>query len=124
MNISLPFEQHPNPYITPKFNFEFHYFYMRKLWFMYYAKALIVFPGGFGTLDELLELLTLVQTKKVRKPLLIVLYGKSYWKKIIRFDEMLKAGMISKPDLSLFTYTDSPRTAFNYLKKELPKMLV
>lgn len=124
LNISLPFEQNPNPYITPKFNFEFHYFYMRKLWFMYYAKALIVFPGGFGTLDELLELLTLVQTKKVHKPLLIILYGKAYWKKIIRFDEMVKTGMISKKDLELFTYADTPRTAFNYLKKELPKTLV
>jgi hypothetical protein len=124
LNISLPFEQQPNPYITPKFNFEFHYFYMRKLWFMYYAKALIVFPGGFGTMDELLELLTLVQTQKVHKPLLILLYGKTYWKNIIRFDEMVKAGMISKKDLELFTYVDTPKTAFYYLKKRLPKMLV
>ena len=90
LNISLPFERNPNPYITPKFNFEFHYFYMRKLWFMYYAKALVVFPGGFGTLDELFELLTLMQTGKITKPLLIVLYGESYWKNIINLTGFLK----------------------------------
>jgi len=124
LNISLPFEQNPNPYITPKFNFEFHYFYMRKLWFMYYAKALVVFPGGFGTLDELFELLTLVQTGKITKPLLIVLYRESYWKNIINFNGLLEAGMISEEDLSLFTYVNNPIAAFEFLKDELPKHLV
>ena len=124
LNISLRFEQNPNPYITPKFNFEFHYFYMRKLWFMYYAKALIVFPGGFGTLDELFELLTLVQTGKITKPLLIVLYRESYWKNIINFNGLLEAGMISEEDLSLFTYVNNPIAAFEFLKDELPKHLV
>lgn len=124
LNISLPFEQNPNPYITPKFNFEFHYFYMRKLWLMYYAKALVVFPGGFGTLDELFELLTLVQTRKIIKSLLIVLYGELYWKNIINFNGLLEAGMISEKDLSLFTYVNSPRAAFEFLRDELPKHLV
>ncbi len=124
LNISLPFERNPNPYITPKFNFEFHYFYMRKLWFMYYAKALVVFPGGFGTLDELFELLTLVQTGKITKPLLIVLYGELYWKNIINFDGLLEAGMISEEDLSLFTCVNSTKAAFEFLKNELPKHLV
>ena len=124
LNISLPFEQTANPYITPKFNFEFHYFYMRKLWFMYYAKALIVFPGGFGTLDELFELLTLVQTGKITKPLLIVLYGELYWRNIINFDGLLEAGMISEEDLSLFTYVNNPKAAFEFLKNELPRHLV
>ncbi|NIS62800.1 MAG: TIGR00730 family Rossman fold protein, partial [Proteobacteria bacterium] len=124
LNISLPFERNPNPYITPKFNFEFHYFYMRKLWFMYYAKALVVFPGGFGTLDELFELLTLVQTGKITKPLLIVLYRESYWKNIINFNGLLEAGMISEEDLSLFTYVNNPIAAFEFLKDELPKHLV
>lgn len=124
LNISLPFERNPNPYITPKFNLEFHYFYMRKLWFMYYAKALVVFPGGFGTLDELFELLTLVQTGKITKPLLIVLYGELYWRNIINFDGLLEAGMISEEDLSLFTYVNNPKAAFEFLKNELPKHLV
>jgi uncharacterized protein (TIGR00730 family) len=124
LNISLPFEQKANPYITPKYNFEFHYFYMRKLWFMYYAKALVVFPGGFGTLDELFELLTLMQTRKITKPLLIVLYGESYWKNIINFNGLLEAGMISEKDLSLFSYVNSPKAAFQFLKDELPKHLV
>jgi len=124
LNISLRFERNPNPYITPKFNFEFHYFYMRKLWFMYYAKALVVFPGGFGTLDELFELLTLVQTGKITKPLLIVLYRESYWKNIINFNGLLEAGMISEEDLSLFTYVNNPIAAFEFLKDELPKHLV
>jgi uncharacterized protein (TIGR00730 family) len=124
LNISLPFERNPNPYITPKFNFEFHYFYMRKLWFMYYAKALVVFPGGFGTLDELFELLTLVQTGKITKPLLIVLYGEVYWRNIINFDGLLEAGMISEEDLSLFTYVNNPKAAFEFLKNELPRHLL
>ena len=91
---------------------------------MYYAKALVVFPGGFGTLDELFELLTLVQTGKITKPLLIVLYGELYWKNIINFDGLLEAGMISEEDLSLFTYVNNPIAAFEFLKDELPKHLV
>jgi hypothetical protein len=97
---------------------------MRKLWFMYYAKALVVFPGGFGTLDELFELLTLVQTGKITKPLLIVLYGESYWKNIINFNGLLEAGMISEEDLSLFSYANNPKAAFKFLKDKLPKHLV
>lgn len=124
LNISLAYEQHPNPYITPKFNFEFHYFYMRKLWFMYHAKALVVFPGGFGTMDELFELLTLVQTRKITKPLLIVLYGERYWKKIINFKGLIEAGMISEEDLALFSYVNTPKGAFEFLKHKLPRILV
>jgi hypothetical protein len=124
LNISLPFEQHQNPYITPKFNFEFHYFYMRKLWFMYYAKAMVVFPGGFGTMDELFELLTLVQTRKITKPLLIVLYGEQYWKNIINFKGLFEAGMICEEDLASFSYVNTPNAAFEFLKHGLPGILV
>ena len=124
LNISLPFEQKPNSYITPKFNFEFHYFYMRKLWFMYYAKAVIVFPGGFGTMDELFELLTLMQTEKIIKPLRILLYGEHFWNNIINFKGLLEARTISEEDLSLFKFVDNPKDAFEYLKLELPKILL
>ena len=89
LNIGLPFEQFPNPYITPELSFEFHYFFMRKFWFAYLAKALVVFPGGFGTLDELMELLTLTQTQKLAKKMAIVLYGSAYWKEIINFDALV-----------------------------------
>ena len=90
LNIGLPFEQFPNPYITPELSFEFHYFFMRKFWFAYLAKALVVFPGGFGTLDEMMEMLTLVQTQKLAKKMTIVLYGSSYWKEIVNFDALVK----------------------------------
>jgi hypothetical protein len=119
LNIGLPFEQFPNPYITPELSFEFHYFFMRKFWFAYLAKALVVFPGGFGTLDELMELLTLTQTQKLAKKMTIVLYGKSYWKEIVNFDALLKYGMISPEDLDLFHYADDPETAFELLKTGL-----
>ena len=119
LNIGLPFEQFPNPYITPELSFEFHYFFMRKFWFAYLAKALVVFPGGFGTLDELMELLTLSQTQKLAKKLTIVLYGSSYWKEIVNFDALVKHGMISPEDLNLFTYADDPETAFGALKQGL-----
>ena len=89
LNINLPFEQFPNPYITPSLNFEFHYFFMRKFWFAYLAKALVIFPGGFGTLDELFEILTLAQTEKLAKKIVVVIYGSKYWKKIINFDAMV-----------------------------------
>jgi uncharacterized protein (TIGR00730 family) len=119
LNIGLPFEQLPNPYITPELCFEFHYFFMRKFWFAYLAKALVVFPGGFGTLDELMELLTLTQTEKLAKKMDIVLYGSSYWKEIINFDALVKYGTISPEDLNLFQYADDPASAFEILKKGL-----
>lgn len=119
LNIGLPFEQRPNPYITPALSFEFHYFFMRKFWFAYLAKALVVFPGGFGTLDELTEILTLVQTKKLRKKILILLYGESFWKEVINFDALVKHGMIAAEDLNLFQFADSPAAAFDFLKQGL-----
>jgi len=119
LNIGLPFEQLPNPYITPELNFEFHYFFMRKFWFAYLAKALVVFPGGFGTMDELMELLTLTQTQKLAKKITVVLYGSNYWKEIINFDALVKYDMISPNDLRLFEYADDPRTAFELLKTGL-----
>jgi len=119
LNIGLPFEQFPNPYITPELCFEFHYFFMRKFWFAYLAKALVVFPGGFGTLDELMEILTLTQTQKLAKKMTVVLYGSSYWKEIINFDALVRHGMISPEDLNLFQYADDPQTAFDILKAGL-----
>ena len=119
LNIGLPFEQLPNPYITPELSFEFHYFFMRKFWFAYLSKALIVFPGGYGTMDELMELLTLTQTQKLAKKITIVLYGSAYWKEIINFDALVKYGMISPEDLELFQYADDPQTAFELLKTAL-----
>ena len=109
LNIGLPFEQWPNPYVTPELSFEFHYFFMRKFWFAYLAKALVVFPGGFGTLDELSELLTLAQTEKLAKKIVIVLYGSSFWKEILNFDALVRYGMISEEDLQLFQVADDPR---------------
>src|SRR5581483_11019760 len=94
LNIGLPHEQRPNPYITPGLGFEFHYFFMRKLWFAHLARALVVFPGGFGTLDELTEILTLAQTRKLARPIVILLYGSAYWREIINFDALVKHGMI------------------------------
>ncbi len=119
LNIGLPFEQLPNPYITPELSFEFHYFFMRKFWFAYLSKALVVFPGGYGTMDELMELLTLTQTQKLAKKMMILLYGSSYWKEIINFDALVKYGMISPEDLNLFQYADDPATAFELLKASL-----
>ena len=119
LNIGLPFEQLPNPFITPELSFEFHYFFMRKFWFAYLSKALVVFPGGFGTMDELMELLTLTQTQKLAKKITIVLYGSSYWKEIINFDALLKYEMISPEDMDLFQYADDPQEAFAILKEGL-----
>ena len=109
LNIALPFEQSPNPYITPSLNLEFHYFFMRKFWFAYLAKALVIFPGGFGTLDELFEALTLIQTKKIRN-FPVVLFGKNYWSGMLAWmhDIMLPAGKISEHDMEMFHITDSP----------------
>ncbi len=115
LNIGLPFEQWPNPYITPELCFEFHYFFMRKFWFAYLAKALVVFPGGFGTLDELSEILTLAQTRKLEKKMVILLYGSSFWKEVLNFDALVRYGMISPEDLDLFQYADDPDTAVRLL---------
>lgn len=123
LNISLPFEQEPNPYISKELAFEFHYFFIRKFWFAYLAKALIVFPGGFGTIDEMMELLTLVQTHKITKPLPIIIYGTRYWKKIINFDALASLGMIAEDDLRLFRFADTPEDAFAILTQELEKLL-
>jgi uncharacterized protein (TIGR00730 family) len=121
LNIGLPFEQFPNPYITPELSFEFHYFFMRKFWFAYLAKALVVFPGGFGTMDELMELLTLTQTQKLAKKMTILLYGSKYWKEVINFEALVRYGTISPEDLNLFEYADDPQTAFEILKRDLEK---
>ena len=119
LNIGLPFEQFPNPYITPELSFEFHYFFMRKFWFAYLAKALVVFPGGFGTMDEMMEILTLTQTQKLAKRMTILLYGSDYWKEIINFEALVKYGMIAREDLNLFQFADDPATAFELLKTGL-----
>ena len=119
LNIHLPFEQMPNPYITPELNFEFHYFFMRKLWFAYLAKALVVFPGGFGTFDELFEILTLAQTEKLAKKIVVVIYGSEYWKKVINFEALVESGVISPKDLNLFKMCDDPQEAFEYLRAGL-----
>lgn len=121
LNISLAFEQEPNKYISEELNFEFHYFFMRKFWFVYLAKALVMFPGGFGTLDEAMEVLTLLQTGKIKKQMTVVLYGAEYWKTIIDFDALVKYGVISKTDLNLFKFADTPREAYQYLVRELTK---
>jgi uncharacterized protein (TIGR00730 family) len=121
LNINLPFEQNPNPHITPSLNFEFHYFFMRKFWFAYLAKALVIFPGGFGTLDELFEIMTLAQTEKLAKKIFVVIYGSEYWNKVINFQAMADAGVISPQDLDLFKMVDSPEEGFEFLKENLAK---
>ena len=121
LNIMLPFEQRPNPYITPALNFNFHYFFMRKFWFAYLAKALVVFPGGFGTLDEMFELLTLDQTQKLAKPITVVIYGSSYWKSVVNFELLADKGAISPKDLDLFQFADTPEDAFAILKDGLTR---
>jgi uncharacterized protein (TIGR00730 family) len=121
LNINLPFEQNPNPYITPSLNFEFHYFFMRKFWFAYLAKALVIFPGGFGTMDELFEILTLAQTDKLAKKILVVIYGSEYWKRIINFQAFVDAGTVSPEDLDLLTFVNSPEEGFAFLRDGLTK---
>jgi uncharacterized protein (TIGR00730 family) len=121
LNINLPYEQMPNCFSSPELNLEFHYFFMRKLWFAYLAKALIVFPGGFGTFDELFEILTLAQTEKLAKKILVVLYGHEYWSRVVNFEAMIEMGVISPEDLNLFKVVDSPEEGFAYLKEELTK---
>jgi uncharacterized protein (TIGR00730 family) len=122
LSISLPMEESANPFITPELSLEFHYFFMRKFWFIYLAKALVIFPGGFGTLDELFETLTLIQTGKVLKKMPILIYGTEYWNRIINFGNMAKYGVISKTDLDLIHFCDSVDDAFDYLKKELTRL--
>jgi len=119
LNIRLPFEQRPNPYITPELNFEFHYFFMRKFWFAYLAKALVVFPGGFGTLDEMFELLTLSQTHKLAKQMPIIIYGSEYWKGVINLDLLAEKGAIAVKDKELFQFADTPEAAFKLLREGL-----
>jgi uncharacterized protein (TIGR00730 family) len=121
LNIKLPFEQMPNRYITPALNFEFHYFFMRKYWFAYLAKALVVFPGGFGTLDEMFEILTLSQTQKLAKKITVVLYGSSYWEKVINLDILVDKGAISPRDRELFQIADTPEDAFEILRDGLTR---
>src|SRR5246127_2856391 len=121
LHINLPFEQNPNPHITPALNFEFHYFFMRKFWFAYLAKALVIFPGGFGTMDELFEILTLAQTDKLAKKILVIIYGSEYWNRIINFQAFVDAGTVSPPDLELFKMSDSPEEAFAFLRDGLTK---
>ncbi len=121
-NIQLPFEQKPNPYITPELNFDFHYFFVRKFWFVYLAKAIVMFPGGFGTLDEMMEVLTLVQTGRVTKKMSVVLYGKAFWNKLINFQHLADTGMISPQDLKLFRVCDTVDEAFDFITKSLVKI--
>ena len=121
LNIQLPFEQHPNQFITPSLNFQFHYFFMRKFWFAYLAKGLVIFPGGFGTMDELFEILTLAQTDKLAKKILVVIYGSEYWNKIINFQAFVDAGAASPLDLELFKIVDHPTEAFEFLRDGLTK---
>jgi uncharacterized protein (TIGR00730 family) len=122
LGISIPNEQSSNPYISHRLNFEFHYFFIRKFWFVYLAKAFVVFPGGFGTMDELFEILTLVQTKKVTKSLPIVLYGSEYWKEVINIDAMARYGTISPEDRDLVKILDTPEETFEYLSRELTRL--
>jgi uncharacterized protein (TIGR00730 family) len=116
LNIGLPHEQQPNPYVTRQLTFEFHYFFMRKLWFAHLARALVVFPGGFGTLDELTEILTLMQTRKIARRIPIVLYGSTYWNEIINFDALVRHRMIDDEDLALFQFADDPAAALGLLQ--------
>ena len=117
LNIGLPHEQRPNPFTPRELSFEFHYFFMRKLWFANLARAMVVFPGGFGTLDEFFEILTLAQTKKLDRPIPIVLYGPDYWNEIVNFEALARHGLIDREDLSLFDFADDPATALALLEK-------
>jgi uncharacterized protein (TIGR00730 family) len=121
LNIRLPYEQMPNRYITPELNFEFHYFFMRKYWFAYMSKALVIFPGGFGTLDELFEILTLAQTEKLAKKILVVIYGRKYWERVLNLQALVDSGSISPQDLDLFRMVDSVEEGFEFLRDGLTR---
>ena len=119
LNIELPFEQGQNRYVTPGLGFDFHYFFMRKFWFAYLSKALVIFPGGFGTMDELFEFLTLSQTRKLSRKLAVIMYGSKYWNELLDFRPMVTWEAIGKDDLKCLTFCDSPDDAFQHLKKHL-----
>src|SRR5215475_14341634 len=119
LNIGLPQEQRPNPYITPGLSFEFHYFFMRKLWFAHLAQALVAFPGGFGTFDELFEILTLAQTQKLDRSIPVLLYGTEYWREVINFEALVRHGTIAAEDLELFSFVDDPQSALALLKAKI-----
>jgi uncharacterized protein (TIGR00730 family) len=123
LNIKLPFEQHPNPYIDDDLNLQFRYFFIRKYWFMKMARALVVFPGGFGTLDEMFELLTLIQTKKYGDKMPVVIYGSKYWNKVINWNYIADTGMIDKEDLKLFHFCDTVEDAYNVITTALEKTM-
>jgi len=123
LNISLPFEQTDNPYITRRLSFEFHYFFMRKFWFSYLAKAFVIMPGGFGTLDEFFEIMTLIQTDKISPPPPIVLFGTEYWNSVLKLEPMVEYGTISRTDLDLWFRTDSVDEAYEYLTGKLAEVL-
>jgi len=119
LNIHLPFEQQANPYISSHLNFEFHYFFIRKFWFVYMAKAIVMFPGGFGTLDEMMEVLTLIQTERMTKKIVLVLYGAEFWSRVLNMDYLVQTGMISAADLNLFKICSTVDEAFEYVTKGL-----
>ncbi len=123
LNIRLPHEQHPNPYITPELNLEFHYFFMRKFWFAYLAKALVIFPGGFGTMDEMFEIVTLAQTQKLAKNITILIYGTEYWNSVLNIEALIEKGAVSAKDRALFHFADTPEDAFHILREGLSKEL-
>jgi uncharacterized protein (TIGR00730 family) len=121
LNIRLPFEQGANPFISDGLHFEFHYFFMRKFWFAYLAKALVVFPGGFGTLDEMFEILTLMQTNKLAKQIQVILYGSEYWDRVLAFEPLVEWGAIADTDIALMQRADTPQAAFELLKEHLTR---
>jgi hypothetical protein len=123
LNISLPEEQTANAFITPELSLEFHYFFMRKLWFAHLARAVVVFPGGFGTLDEMSEILTLSQTRKLEGKMTVILYGESYWREVINFEALVKHGMINAGDLELFSFASTPKDALDQLKRGIAPWL-
>ncbi|HEY5678188.1 MAG TPA: TIGR00730 family Rossman fold protein [Myxococcales bacterium] len=117
LNISLPFEQHPNPYSTHRLSLEFHYFFMRKLWFAHLARALVAFPGGFGTLDELFEILTLAQTGKLQRRIPVILFGRTFWEEVLDFEALVRHGTVSPEDLALFKYAEDPAEALRLIQE-------
>jgi uncharacterized protein (TIGR00730 family) len=119
LNIGLPHEQRPNRYLSPELTFEFHYFFMRKLWFAHLARAFVAFPGGFGTFDELFEILTLAQTRKLERRICVVLYGSAFWREVVQFDALVRHGFISPEDVQLFEFADDPEAAFAILKQRI-----